>query len=102
MTAGPVVRKLPAAQLDLVDVWVFIAADSPAQADRFLDSLDEKLQLLAAAPGIGRERPELATGLRSLPVGNYHLFYRVSDDGIDLVRVLHAARDLGNFFHDDR
>jgi toxin ParE1/3/4 len=66
-----------------------------------LDSIGEKLRLLAVTPAIGRERPELAPGLRSLPFGSYLLFYRVSDDGIDLVRVLHAARDLETIFHDE-
>jgi toxin ParE1/3/4 len=102
MTTRPaVVRKLPSAQLDLVDVWLFIAADSPVRADRMLDTIDEKLRLLAESPAIGRERPELAAGLRSLPCGSYQLYYRASADGIDLVRVIHAARDLGTLFHDE-
>jgi toxin ParE1/3/4 len=96
-----VVRKLPTAQLDLVDVWLFIAADSPARADQMLATIDEKLRLLAASPAIGRERPELATGLRSLPCGSYQLYYRASADGIDLIRVLHAARDVDSLFHDE-
>jgi toxin ParE1/3/4 len=84
-----------------VDLWLFIAADSTARADQMLDTIDEKLRLLAASPAIGRERPELAAGLRSLPCASYQLYYRPSDDGIDLVRVLHAARDVDALFHDE-
>lgn len=33
-------------------------------------------------------------GLRSMPFGRYLIFYLLLSDGIDLVRVLHSARDL--------
>jgi toxin ParE1/3/4 len=50
--------------------------------------------LLAIQPRAGRLRPELAPELRSFPVGRYVVFYRPQDDGIDVVRVLHSARDI--------
>ena len=40
----------------------------------------------------------MATGLRSLPLGNYIIFYRPIDDGIEVVRILHGARDLPPLF----
>lgn len=43
---------------------------------------------------MGRLRGELATGLRSFPVGRYVIFYRALSNGIEIVRVLHGARDL--------
>jgi toxin ParE1/3/4 len=93
-------HKLPQAQEDLLDTWVRIAADSPFHADRFLDLLGDKMQLLADAPGIGRSRAELFPGLRSLPVGNYVIFYCQVSTGIEIVRVLHGARDIEALFHD--
>ncbi len=64
------------------------------QADAFVDRLDEKFQLLARQPGLGRVRQELAAGLRSFPVVRYVIFYEPVPDGIAVVRVLHSARDL--------
>ena len=51
--------------------------------------------MLSEQPKAGRERPELAPGLRSFPVGNYLLFYLPLPGGIDLVRVLSGYMDIG-------
>lgn len=90
----PQVRKRPLAFADLADIWAYIADDSEQQADLFLDLLDAKLALLATQPAMGRERPELAPRLRSFPVQRYVVFYRALRDGIDVLRVLHSARDV--------
>jgi len=45
-------------------------------------------------PEMGRRREELAMHLRSFPVGRYIIFYRSMQEGIEIVRVLHGARDL--------
>jgi toxin ParE1/3/4 len=42
-----VIVKRPLAELDLLDIWEFIAEDSPDRADEFLDRLEGKLQTLA-------------------------------------------------------
>jgi plasmid stabilization system protein ParE len=47
---------------------------------------------------LGRARLELAPNLRSLLVGDYVMFYRPIDDGIEVVRVLHGARDIDAMF----
>ena len=59
----------PRAKADLAEIWEFIADDSDAHADAFIDLIDQKFQVLAHQPGIGRRRDELADGLRSFPVG---------------------------------
>lgn len=59
----------PCAKADLVEIWEFIADDSDAHADAFIDLIDQKFQVLVQQPGIGRRRHELADGLRSFPVG---------------------------------
>ena len=50
----------------------------------FLDKIDAKLKFLAQHPLAGEARPELAADVRSFPVGNYVIFYRPSDDGINV------------------
>lgn len=90
----PVITRRPLAFEDLVEIWAFIAEDSERQADRFLATIDSKLRLLAHEPLIGRAREELLPGLRSFPVGRYVLFYVPAEDGIEVVRVLHSARDI--------
>ena len=79
---------------------MFIAADNPAQADDFIDLIDEKFQNLSRQPGLGRRREELAAGLRSFPVGRYVIFYLQVQDCLQIVRVLHGARDVDAVFAD--
>jgi toxin ParE1/3/4 len=84
----------PRAKADLSEIWEFIAEDSDDQADAFIDLIDQKFQLLAQKSGLWRRREELAEGLRSFPVGRYVIFYLPIPGGVQIVRVLHGARDI--------
>jgi len=90
----------PRANADLGEIWMFIAADNPAQADDFIDLIDAKFQNLSRQPGLGRRREELVGGLRSFPVGRYVIFYLQVQDCLQIVRILHGARDLDAVFAD--
>jgi toxin ParE1/3/4 len=91
----PIVRRRDEARDQLEDIWLYIARDKDAAADRLLDRIDAALFDLADRPMMGRARPELAPELRSFVVGSYVLFYRPQPDGILLVAVLHGSRDIG-------
>ena len=95
------VTRRPLAAADILDIWDHIAEDSVEQADRWVDKLDEKFKLIATQPLMGRARDELASDLRSFPFGRYVIFYEPIDDGIDVVRVLHSARDIDAVFGED-
>lgn len=95
-----IVRR-PLAGTDIADIWDFIAEDSITQADAWVDRLDGKLRLLATQPLMGRSRDELSPGLRSQPFGRYVIFYEPLADGIDIVRVIHSARDVDAVFDPD-
>lgn len=98
----PVITQRPRARDDLADIWDYIADDSEARADAFIETIDRKFQTLAGRPGIGRLRDELKPSLRSFPVGRYVIFYFPLPDGVDIVRVLHSARDIvPAMLHDD-
>ncbi len=93
--------KLSRAADDLADIWDYIADDSDEQADLFIDMIDRKLRLLAEQPNLGRSRGELAENMRSFPVCRYVIFYIVMPSCIQIVRVLHGARDLASIFEAD-
>ena len=57
--------------------------------------------LLSEHPAIGRNRSDLCLNLRGFPVGNYIIFYYSVDAGIEVVRVLHGARDIPELFSID-
>jgi len=86
------------AEQDLLEIWSYIARDNPDAADRFIDLLTEKCELLAESPQIGRRREELSPRLRSFPVGRYVIFYRIAERGIEVARILSSYRDLGQLF----
>ena len=90
----PKVVLLDQASEDLDEIWFYIAQDSPENADRFIDSTLKRCQMLAEHPDMGQDRDETLPDLQSFPVGNYVIFYRATDDGIEIIRVLHGARDL--------
>ena len=90
----PLLVKSPRARSDLAEIWEYISEDSDVRADAFIDAIDKKFRALAERPMMGRAREELASGLRSFPVGRYVIFYRPLEAGIEIIRVLHGARDL--------
>jgi toxin ParE1/3/4 len=92
-----IVRR-PLAGADIADIWDFIAEDSIIQADAWVERLYGKLQLLATQPLMGRAREELSPGLRSQPFERYVIFYEPLTDGIDVVRIIHSARDIAAVF----
>jgi toxin ParE1/3/4 len=92
------VRRTPSSKADYRAIWDYVAADNPDVADRLLRTLDAKVQFLSDFPHVGRRRPELRPRLRSFPVGNYIIFYRPLREGMELIRVLHGARDVRRQF----
>ena len=91
-------RISPRASSDLIEIWIYIADDSVANADAFIDKLYQAIQALGRQPGSGRHREELAPGIQSFPFGRYIIFYRAVTSGIEIVRVLHSGRDIENIF----
>jgi toxin ParE1/3/4 len=97
----PTIVRQPKAGADLSEIWEFIAEESVDRADAMIDRIDAKFQAIAAQPLMGRERKELAAGLRSMPLAPYVIYYQVLTDGIVIVRVLHGARDAPSQFEDE-
>ena len=93
-----IVQRTAQADEDLIDIWVYIAQDNPDAADHLLDEFEKKFALLAGQPRVGAARSDIAPGLRHFPAGNYLILYRETDDGIEVVRVVHGARWLSNLF----
>jgi toxin ParE1/3/4 len=85
---------------DLVEQAVFIGRNNPAAATRFLDAAEEAFAQLAHIPQMGsprRLRDPMLAGLRMWPIPGfvrYLIFYRPIQEGIEVIRVLHAARDI--------
>lgn len=85
----------PAARRDLLDIAERIAVDNPVRAET--EELRERCLDLASAPlafqAIGRYRRR---AIRRRPYGRYLIFYRASRDLVEIIRILHGARDYEN------
>lgn len=89
-----------AAEADLIEIWLHIAADDDAAADRQLDHFDQVFRLLSTQPRMGIDRSSvLQAGVRSFVVDRYLVFYRF-DAKLRILRVLHGARDWLTVFDD--
>lgn len=91
----------PRARIDVAEIWDYIAEDSLLQADAFVNRLDAKLRILSGQPELGRMREEIASGLRSFPIGRYVVFYEIFAEELVVIRVLHSARDVHTQFDTD-
>lgn len=95
----PRVHRTAAARKDYHDIFLYIAEHDIDAARRLLREFDEKLHLLADFPGLGSKRDELRADMRSFPVGEYLIFYReLRRGGVELIRVVHGARNLKKVF----
>ena len=64
----PQVMRRPLAEADILEIWDYLAEDSIAAADDWIDRLDEQFRLLAMQPKMGRTRDELAARRTQFPV----------------------------------
>jgi toxin ParE1/3/4 len=92
------------AEEDAREIALYIAEDNPEAADAFRVALERIREMLADLPEIGSIRSfnnkELA-GLRMLRIPKfekYLIFYRPVPEGTEIIRVLHAARDIPSLF----
>jgi toxin ParE1/3/4 len=88
---------------DLQDIRSYITEHGTSRAAiRWIQTLRKKCQSVADTPGMGRPRDDLDPGLRSVAVGNYLIFYREESGRVDIVHVLHGARDIERVFSEEQ
>jgi toxin ParE1/3/4 len=93
------VKRFPAAEQDLIEIGLYIAQDSPANAERFIDAIERECQKLAESPfTLGRRCEGLHPDLRRHNFKRYTLIYRPVSSGIELVGVFQGSRDLEAMF----
>jgi len=84
----------PAAKADLKEVYQYgLRQLGQTQSDSYLENLKDHFWFLIEQPLMGVERPELLPGIRSLPIESHALFYRVTTDTVEIIRVLQGRQD---------
>lgn len=86
------VRFLPVADADLLAASRYIASHNPQAARRWVLRVRERCAKLGEMPGLGAPRFDVLPGLRLLPVGTYLVLYREAGADVEVLRVVHGAR----------
>ena len=103
----PQILITPAAENDLINIWLYIARNNPDAADRTYHAAQETFETLVDMPTMGTlnwtNLPPLI-GLRFFPIKrlhNYVVYYRETKEGIEIVRVLHSRMDKNRRLEQD-
>jgi toxin ParE1/3/4 len=80
------------AETDIEAIWEYIAADNLPAADRMIDEFTAAFARIARFPETGTRYKHPKGELRYIVIARYLVFYKITADEIDIVRVLHSAR----------
>jgi toxin ParE1/3/4 len=84
-----------AARQDLRDITRYTEKNwGSVQRDKYLEAIKGRFLLIRERPTAGASRDEIRPGYRSLTSGRHVIFDRVTEDAIEIVRILHANMDL--------
>lgn len=83
----------PRAEADLSEIAAYVAQGGNARATVFVERFGWRCRKIALFPEGARVRPELGPGVRLVPFGNYLIIYVVRATHLEVVRIIHGARD---------
>jgi len=87
-------RLTPAAERDLENIWLYTRQQwNTVQADLYIDILANAFTELAQTPKTAPACDHIRNGYRRLSVVRHMIYFRVTDFGITIVRILHDRMD---------
>jgi toxin ParE1/3/4 len=91
----------PEAYADLRAIALHIAADNPVRALGYVAKIEERCKRIAEFPNAGPPRPEWGDGVRIAVHGYYLIIYRVRVETVQVLRVIHGARDIDSLLESE-
>jgi toxin ParE1/3/4 len=88
------------ASRDLSEIADYFAETHVEVGERFFREFNSKCQQLVSFPSSGKSYGAIRSDLRGLSVEGYIIFYRILDDGIEILRVVNGRRNLPSLFSD--
>jgi toxin ParE1/3/4 len=86
------------ASQDLNEIADYFNQTNLETGEKFFQAFNRKCQQLITFPNSGKSYTEINPNLRGLSVSGYVIFYRVLDDGIEILRVVSGRRNLSDLF----
>ena len=99
----PRLQFTDAAERDLIEIALFIAAESSSRAlaVAFVERLRAKCRHLSSLSAtLGTARADLGAEIRSTPAQGYVIFFRYRDELLEVVNVLHGSRDVIAYYEE--
>lgn len=90
------IRLRPRARADIKEIHAYIAERAPNAARKWLNSINDRIDLIIYAPKGAQLRPELGPDYRAAVVGSYLIFYRLEGEEAVVIRVVDGRQDLQN------
>lgn len=81
-------------QIDLTEIWDYIAEDSPRNADAVLQRLYDRIEQLVTQPLSGHRRSDLRPHIRCITSDGYIVIYRATKVAVCIDRIVHHSRNL--------
>lgn len=75
-------------------MYTYIAQDNPVAAERFVDDVVRQMYKIAELGLSGAPRDWIRPGLRAFPYRQRCIYFRMDDDRVVIVRVLHGSQDI--------
>jgi len=88
------------ASQDLNEIADYFTANNIETGERFFQNFARRCQQLVNFPNLGRSYTEIRPDLRGLSLNGYIIFYRILDDGIEILRVVSGRRNLPSLFEE--
>lgn len=86
------------AEVEIEDIIEVIKQDNIVAANKWFSYLHKKCRSLGNFPHMGRIRNDLMSGVYVFPFGNYLIFYDIDPEGIVILHVVDARRDVPSLF----
>lgn len=88
------IRLNPAADLDLNATFSYIEARNPRAALQWLNEMQSYFEMLAGQPELGKACDDIRIGMRRAIKNGYRILYRIAENEIVIVRILHPRREF--------
>jgi len=79
---------------DLTEIYLYIAREDTETAAIFINELHKKIYWIAKAGFTGSPRDWIRPGLRAHPYKERCIYFRIKDDELHILRILHARQDV--------
>ena len=82
---------------DLDEIWLYTVEKwSLAQSDRYYSLIFDEIDYICSHPTSGKTMDHIRKGYRASKVKSHLIFYRIADETIEIIRILHERMDIDN------